>query len=241
MTNGTPAGQSAQPVAGGGAATAASVGEADKPKLTRRERRRRDTREEILAVARELLLEVGPEELTLRQVARRADFSPASLYTYFASRDEIVAALYAESLSRLSDYLNRVSRDLAPDQRVVELGVAYMDFARENPVDARCILNSAQHGLPENTDPTLGLEAARLIGETFREGAEAGVFVATDQLSLTEMAYGVWALVQGVVSIGAVNLDPVAGALSAAPRRVLEAYVAGLKAPGRVSARRGAR
>ena len=52
-------------------------------------------------MARELLLEVGPEELTLRQVARRADFSPASLYTYFSSRDDIVVALHAESLQRL--------------------------------------------------------------------------------------------------------------------------------------------
>jgi AcrR family transcriptional regulator len=202
-----------------------------RPRLTRRERRHQDTREEILAVARELLLEVGLEELTLRQVARRADFSPASLYTYFASRDDIVVALHVESLRRLNAYIRRVPPDLPPDRRVVELGVAYMDFAHENPVDARCILSSAQHGLPENTDPELGLEAVRLIGETFREGAETGVFAVSDQLTLAEMAYGVWAMVQGVVSIGAVDLGEAAGVLSVAPRRVLEAYVAGLKAP----------
>jgi AcrR family transcriptional regulator len=59
---------------------------------SRRERRRLATRTEILTAARELLLEVGPEELSLRQVARRADFSPAALYTYFTSRDEIVSS-----------------------------------------------------------------------------------------------------------------------------------------------------
>ena len=205
-------------------------GQGEEPKLSRRERRRRDTREEILAVARELLLEVGPEELTLRQVARRADFSPASLYTYFSSRDDIVVALQAESLQRLGMYLRRVPLDLPPDRRIVELGVAYMDFARENPVDLRCILSSAQGGFPEQGDRSVGLEVARLIGETFREGAEAGILVATDQLTLGEMAYGVWALVQGVVSIGAVDLAEVAGDVTLAPRRVLEAYVAGFKA-----------
>lgn len=198
-------------------------------KLSRRERRQRDTRQEILAVARELLLEVGPEELTLRQVARRADFSPASLYTYFSSRDDIIVALHAESLRRLDQYLRRVPLDLPPDRRVVELGVAYMDFARENPVDLRCILRSARGGFPEQGDRSLGFEVARLIGETFREGAEAGIFVATDQLTLAEMAYGVWAIVQGVVSIGAVDLAEVAGDVNLAPRRVLEAYVAGFK------------
>src|SRR5450756_1792840 len=62
--------------------------------LSRKERRHRDTRREIFAAARQLLLEVDPDELSLRQVARRADFSPASLYTYFSSRDELLAALY---------------------------------------------------------------------------------------------------------------------------------------------------
>ena len=110
----------------------------------------------------------------------------------------------------------------------MELGVAYMDFARENPVDLHCILSSARGGFPEQ-GRSAGLEVARLIGETFREGAEAGVLVATDQLTLGEMAYGVWALVQGVVSIGAVDLAEVAGDVTLAPRRVLEAYVAGFK------------
>ena len=37
---------------------------------SRRERRRLATRTEILTAARELLLEVGPEAVSLRQVAR---------------------------------------------------------------------------------------------------------------------------------------------------------------------------
>lgn len=199
------------------------------PRLTRRERRRQETREEILEAARELLLEVGPEELTLRQVARRADFSPASLYTYFSSREEIIASLFAESLRRLNTYLRRVPLDLPPDRRVVELGMAYMDFARDNPVDLRCVLAASQGGMPEAGDLAEGFEVARLIGQTFREGVESGVFVASDELTPAEMAYSVWALVHGSVVLGAVDLGVVADIVRAAPRRVLEAYVARLK------------
>ena len=83
--------------------------------LSRRDRRRLATRAEILAAARELLLEVGPEGLSLRQVARRADFSPAALYTYFPSKDSLVASLFEESFERLYDYLRRVPADLPPD------------------------------------------------------------------------------------------------------------------------------
>jgi AcrR family transcriptional regulator len=200
------------------------------PRLSRRDRRRKDTMQEILVAARELLLEVGPEALSLRQVARRADFSPASLYNYFGSRDEIIAALFDESFQRLDAYLRRVPEHLPPERRVVELGLAYMDYARDNPMDLRCIMQATQE-LPPGSSVAIGLGAARLIGETFRQGMEQGVFSAGAGLSAAEMAYGTWALVHGMVSVGGIDLSEVSEEVSAEPRRVLEAFVALLMAP----------
>ncbi len=201
--------------------------------VSRRERRRQAAREEILTAARELLLEVGLEELTLRQVARRADFSPAALYTYFANRDEIVAALVAESFHRLDAYLSRVPKSLAPDRRVVELGLAYMDFGTENPIDLQCILSALPQNLPPESDVSVGLGAARLLGETFREGCEQGVFNPTPGESAAEMAYGLWALVHGMVALRGLDLSSVADQVAASPRKVLEAHVERLTATGR--------
>lgn len=208
------------------------VAEGEVP-LSRRDRRRRDTREEILAAARELLLEVGPEALSLRQVARRADFSPAALYNYFSSRDEIVASLFAESFRKLNTYLERVPTDLPLKTRVVELGMAYLDFGRDNPMDLRCVLvATAQEGLAASEAMNLGLGAIRLIGDTFREGVERGLFAPDQSLSAAELAYGVWALVHGLVSVSSVDLSAVEDVMSADPRRVLEAF-ASLLIPSR--------
>lgn len=200
--------------------------------LSRRDRRRLTTRAEILAAARELLLEVGPEELSLRQVARRADFSPAALYNYFSNRDEIVASLFTEAFERLDAYLRRVPSTLSPEKRVVELGLAYMDFARENPMDFRCMLLSTSLDLPPSSGKALGLGAARLIGDTFREGMEQGVFAIDGRMSAAEMAYGTWALVHGMVSVAGIDLREVSEEIYADPRRVLEAFVDMLMAPG---------
>jgi AcrR family transcriptional regulator len=199
--------------------------------LSRRDRRRLATRAEILAAARELLLEVGPEGLSLRQVARRADFSPAALYTYFPSKDSLVAALFAESFERLDACVRRVPVDLPPDQRVVELALAYMEFARDNPMDLRCMMLSTSLELPPSSGKALGQGAARLIGETFRQGVEEGVFKSGGLLSTQEMAYGTWALVHGMVSIAGLDLTEVAAEVSADPRRVIEAFVTLLKVP----------
>lgn len=193
--------------------------------MTRQERRRAATRAEILAAARELLLEVGPEAVSLRQVARRADFSPGALYTYFASRDELILSLFSESFERLDSYLRRVPTDLPPEVRVVELGLAYMDFARDNPMDLRCVLLATSPDLPDASGRALGLSAASLLGQTFREGVEDDVFSQASGLKAPEMAYGMWALVHGLVSVGAIDVSQVAEDVSAVPRRILEAFV----------------
>lgn len=199
--------------------------------LSRRDRRRLDTREEILVAARELLLEVGPEALSLRQVARRVGFSPAALYNYFASRDELIAALFAESFERLDAYLRRVPLDLPADQRVIELGMAYLDFGRENPVDLRCILASAaQEDLPSSSGVGLGLGAAKLIAETYREGQEEGIFASDAGLSVSEMAHTTWALVHGMAVLSGINMDQVPDWTQPDPHHVLEAFVASLTA-----------
>jgi AcrR family transcriptional regulator len=196
--------------------------------LSRVERRRLATREEILRVAGEMLLEVGPEELSLRQVAHRAGFSPGALYTYFSSRDEIIASLLKESFARLDAYIRRVPSTLEPPERVVELAMAYMDFARDNPVDLRCILNGCASALMPESGLAMGLDAARLIGQTFREGVEKGVFAPPHAQSAAEMTYGLWALVHGMALLSGVDLSGVKDEVAADPRRALEAYVAGL-------------
>lgn len=202
------------------------------PQLSRRDRRRQSTRAEILDAARELLLEVGPESLSLRQVARRADFSPAALYTYFPSKDSLIASLFGESFARLDAYLRRVSADLAPDRRVIELAVAYMEFARDNPMDLRCMLFSTSLDLPASSGKALGLGAARLIGETLRQGVQEGLFRQDGRYSAADMAFGLWSLVHGMVSIGGIDLSEVSEEIAADPRRVLEMYVALVMAPG---------
>ena len=200
-------------------------------RISRRDRRRLATRVEILSAARELLLEVGPEGLSLRQVARRADFSPAALYTYFPNKDSLIASLFGESFERLDAYLRRVPAELPPDRRVIELGLAYMEFARDNPMDLRCMMLSTSLDLPASSGKALGLGAARLIGETFRQGVQEVVFKPDGLCSAPEMAFGAWALVHGMVSIAGIDLTEVAGEVSADPRRVLETYVALLMAP----------
>jgi len=205
-------------------------GSSERPAARRRARQRQAVQQELLKVARELMLEVGPDNVTLREVARRADFSPAAIYTYFANRDAIILSLMEDSFRRLDAYVRRVPQDSPPDQRMIEFCLAYMDFGRENPADLRCILSATSLDLPAGVDPSLGLEAARLIGETCREGIEQGVFRAPDGLGAAEMTYQLWALVHGMTVLEGIDLSQVQGEICANPRRIIETFVRGMRA-----------
>jgi AcrR family transcriptional regulator len=70
---------------------------------TRRERARETTVQEIRRTARALLVQEGPDALTLRAIAREMGMSPPALYRYFASHDEIVAALVDDILDEITE------------------------------------------------------------------------------------------------------------------------------------------
>ena len=101
--------------------------------LTPRERRHQKTKQAILQAAQDIIAEKGADGLSLREIAQRIDYSPAGLYEYFNSKDEIIAAVCVEELEQFSTYLNRVPTGLPPAERIIQLGQAYLDFARNYP------------------------------------------------------------------------------------------------------------
>ncbi|MGN0064367.1 MAG: TetR/AcrR family transcriptional regulator [Nocardioides sp.] len=56
--------------------------------------RQAETVDRLLRAGQAVLEEVGPEELTIRTVAARAGVSPATAYTYLASKNHLFAEIY---------------------------------------------------------------------------------------------------------------------------------------------------
>ena len=54
-----------------------------------RQRRHEKSQQAILDIAAKLIVEHGHEKLSLREVARQADYSPAGLYEYFKSKADV--------------------------------------------------------------------------------------------------------------------------------------------------------
>jgi AcrR family transcriptional regulator len=80
--------------------------------------RQAETVEKLLTAGLEELRDVGHEALTIRSVAQRANVSPATAYTYLASKNHLFAELFWRHLA--SDEAENAPDDRAPTVRVQE-------------------------------------------------------------------------------------------------------------------------
>jgi AcrR family transcriptional regulator len=85
--------------------------------VTRRDRMRAATMEEITATARRLLVEQGPDAVSLRAIAREMGMTAPGLYRYYSSREVLLRYVIATIFRELSHDINR-----AIDEAAVALG-----------------------------------------------------------------------------------------------------------------------
>jgi AcrR family transcriptional regulator len=195
-----------------------------------RERRRARTRQRILETAEQIIAEEGPEKLSMRELAGRIEYSPAALYEYFSSKDEILEAICQEGFARLADSLSRIPGHLPAAERLVQAGLIYLEFAREYP---RHYLLMFGRGRP-TSNPLRTVEASEaymLLRRIIADGINAGQFQVRPDYGLEEMTYQCWALVHGMAMLRLTLLQEGGTAIDALHRRILPAAVAGLCTP----------
>jgi AcrR family transcriptional regulator len=100
----------------------------DKP--TRRGRVRVATDQEIRRTARTLLIERGPEAVTLRAIARELGITAPALYRYYGSRDDLVQHLRLDVINDLAAQLSEEISPLSDDDGAQQLFAICRGFRR---------------------------------------------------------------------------------------------------------------
>ena len=136
-----------------------------------REGRRRD----ILAAARQQLAEHGYLALNVRDIARGASVSPGTVYSYFATKAEIFATLYAEAIEAHNQRITPVcarADDLAG--LLTELATAYLELY--GTYGRSFTVWSIEHGDEQPGDHDL---PADLLASLHRAAMDQGQLVMT--------------------------------------------------------------
>ncbi len=125
-----------------------------------------DLRRALLDRALEAIAEIGPERLSLRDLARRAGVSAAAPYRHFRDKDDLVAELAGECAGRLLAAMAEAIAGAGDDPllRFQATGIAQVRFALANPAHFRIM------GLPGVRARMPAAARERLDG--FYEGEE---------------------------------------------------------------------
>lgn len=99
----------------------------------RQDRERQAVRQKILDAARDLFLAEGFRNVSMRKIADRIEYSPAAIYSYFPSRDDIFIALFEEGFHLMEAAPGGPSETMDPLEALQALFLGYYRFARQNP------------------------------------------------------------------------------------------------------------
>jgi AcrR family transcriptional regulator len=101
----------------------------------RQEREREAVSRSILDAARELFVTHGYQEVSIRKIADRIEYSPAAIYSYFPSKDDIFFALAEEGFRLLFRYGQDVKArpSVHPADVLREMFWRYYEFSKEHP------------------------------------------------------------------------------------------------------------
>jgi len=201
--------------------------------VSRRQRQRDATVEEIKSVARGLMAREGTSSLNLRAVAREMGMTASALYRYFPSRDAILTALITDAYDAVGEAVETAVATAPQDRTATAMLAALHAFRRwalDHPQEFGLIYGTPVPGYEAPADETL--EAAMrtnvaMLGELLR-ALQNGIFTPPpDELIpppvfdvLCEMVLhehkadlglpaGVWALAMQfwVMLLGAINAE----------------------------------
>ncbi|HLH39300.1 MAG TPA: TetR/AcrR family transcriptional regulator [Bryobacteraceae bacterium] len=168
----------------------------------RRLREKRELREEILEAARDLFVREGFENVSMRKIAEKIEYSPTTIYLYFQDKADLLDCLCEETLARLIRRQTELDQTIADPVERLRAGLrAYIEFGRKHS-------NSYQVSfmMPQPFDDPERCPRAHAAGEkafdhlrgVLRECQRQGRIQVSD---LEASARALWATIHGITSL----------------------------------------
>lgn len=163
------------------------------------ERRKRRVRDQIIEAAEAVFTEEGEAGLSMRRLAERIDYSPAAIYKYFASKEDLIQAIREQFFERL---LTRLSAVTLPHggraQDYTACLRTYVDCGLERPNHYRMAFVGSPGAPRPPGEDTKAFEAVTMLEFLIASGVAAGAFRPVDP-AIT--ARSVWSSLHGLTML----------------------------------------
>ena len=198
----------------------------------RQERDRQRIQKAILDAARDLFIKEGYQNVSMRKIADRIEYSPAAIYSYFPSKDDIFFALAAEGFHILAHGALGAVRDVRDPLERLRRGMwAFYQFAKTHPeYFALMFLDRSVPSLSQDFQRFEFFQQTTARAEAdIRACIERGQF--SSALNTGAALHVLWAGVLGAAAIGLAQRLAPGENPDALARDVLESLLAGFTTP----------
>lgn len=175
----------------------------------RKLRQKQFLRQEILDAASELFVREGYENVSMRRIAEKIEYSPTTIYLYFKDKTELLEQLCHETFARLSQILARI-QEQSPDplERIRRGLVAYVKFGIENPHHYRAtFMMPVPEGVAhqhKGSETDFGMHAFDFLRRAVADCIAAKKLRDFDPEVVSQM---IWAGIHGLTSLLIVKSD----------------------------------
>jgi AcrR family transcriptional regulator len=169
----------------------------------RRARQKRFLRQEILDAASEMFVRDGFENVSMRKIADKIEYSPTTIYLYFKDKAELLDQVCNETFSRLVVRLSKIMEQPADPMEKLKKGLlTYIEFGLEFPDHYRATFMMR---MPEEIDEEKfhqpewpGMQAFAFLTKGIGDCIAAGELKAQD---VKLAAQTLWAGIHGITSL----------------------------------------
>ncbi|MGA3188989.1 MAG: TetR/AcrR family transcriptional regulator [Bryobacteraceae bacterium] len=100
----------------------------------RRAREKKELRQEILDAARAMFVHEGFENVSMRKIAEKIEYSPTTIYLYFKDKADLLDCICEETFARLVRKQNAIDQAVTdPIERLKKNMRAYIEFGLKYP------------------------------------------------------------------------------------------------------------
>jgi AcrR family transcriptional regulator len=169
----------------------------------RREREKEALRQDILDAARELFVNEGFENVSMRRVAEKIEYSPTTIYLYFKDKASLLYAICEETFAGLCKRMAAISEVDDDPVEVLRRGCRdYVDFGLNHPNHYKLtFINHPQHPRDEKRhlrEESMGMKAYGNLRASVEACIKAKRFRETNVEAVTQM---MWAGGHGITSL----------------------------------------
>jgi AcrR family transcriptional regulator len=167
----------------------------------RKERDKLEMQKLILDTAMKLFVEEGFQNVSIRRIAEKIEYSPATIYLYFKDKDDILYALHNAAFEELYKHQQEILSIKDPRKRLQKHGEAYIRFGMEHPeyYNLMFIMRSPVRKLEDGKEWEVGLRSYELLKQNVQNCIDAGVFNRKTDVNLATFA--MWSAAHGIVSL----------------------------------------